>query len=1550
MQKRTLLPLIIIMIIPFMLRAEWIPLSQKNSAQSPPIITLVSDDNNSTVLRIEISGFERNSFISGDKIYHEIDLLSESFVNNPGFPELPYIAKVLAIPNFAGISVEVAETGEIHTFENINLPPARESWFEGSPETPYTENSDAFHSNSAFPADIVQLEDPSIFRDFRITRVSVFPMRYIAANKELEIVSSITVRINYGPGDVVNPKIGTQKPIAPSFGALYRELIFNYQNVLNKSYGGKENGQELMLCIMPDEFVASFQTYADWKRRSGIDIHITKFSDIGATSTSLTTIKNHIADAYHNWDIPPTYVLAVGDNGVFPHTTANGYVSENYFVEIDGNDFFPEMMFGRFTNESNYGMQVMINKFIKYEKTPYTASTDWFKKGICCSNNAYPSQAETKRFAAQRMLLDGGFTSVDTMMMPPSGCPFNLTDVKNAINNGRSWLNYRGEGWYTGWWSSCYQFSTSDVTTLANGEKLTFVTSIGCGVANFASTTSGNCFGEEWMEIGTLSNPKGAAAFVGPTGNTHTTYNNRIDKGIYVGMFQEGLETPGQALLRGRLYMYNVFGGGDPKVSYHYKIYCVLGDPSIHIWKDIPKAISVNYPATIPLGSNLVEFTVTHTATGLPVADALVCVTGIDIFATGYTNAVGKAYVDLFSETQEILNVTVRGGNVIPFLGTLELIPPTGPWVIRDSYTLNDITGGNGNGLMDFGESILMSLTMINVGTMQANNVYVTLTTSDPYITFTDNFQNYGNIAPGQSIVIPNAFAFTVANNIPDQHKVVINVKATSMIDLWNSNITITGHAPVLSKGTITISDPTGNNNGHIDPDETVAITVPIHNSGHSLSPAVSVVMTTTSPYITIDSGTSTLGQIAAGNTADAVFNLTCSPSTPIGHIVNIEMIVSAGSYGFNFTYNTPVGLVLEDWETGDFTSFPWTFSGNLPWAVVPSGQNEGLYTAISGAIENSQTSSMSLTLQVITPGTISFYRKVSSEAGYDYLRFYIDGAQQGQWAGEVPWSQVSFPVTAGNHTFKWTYLKDGSVSSGSDCAWVDYIVFPPSVVPAPEINVTPGSYAKIVSPGGTANDVLNIANSGNITLNFTATVEGSGNEESLVNVYPSNINYATGTCTSSSKTQTSLVKGYSSEDGWFMFDLNSIPAGSLITAIEFYGYVNATNYPYWSLTPVTNNPLTTNAATLNADIIAEANVGYYLYRNEQSNFATGWHNYELGGNAVADLQDAIDASQGWFAIGMVSRDNSTTWFINWDGWSESNKPYLVIEYSNSWLKINGGTAVAGSVIPGNNQNINVSFEAGAYPEGTYNANIKIASNDPDEAQIMIPCTMVISSSLNISLKVLLEGPSVNSTTMNTTLNSILPLSQPYSSAPWYYTGTESLAVMPADVVDWVLVELRDTTSAINATLDTRIAQQAALLLNNGNIVATDGASPLVFTNSVLNNLFVVIHHRNHLSILSANAVTLTGGNYTYDFRMPEGKAYGVDSQKELADGYWGMWSGDANGNGTIGNDDLIPEWNVNAGKTGYFPADLNFDRQVDNHDKNNCWLPNYGKGCQVPN
>jgi len=131
-----------------------------------------------------------------------------------------------------------------------------------------------------------------------------------------------------------------------------------------------------------------------------------------------------------------------------------------------------------------------------------------------------------------------------------------------------------------------------------------------------------------------------------------------------------------------------------------------------------------------------------------------------------------------------------------------------------------------------------------------------------------------------------------------------------------------------------------------------------------------------------------------------------------------------------------------EDFETGDFSKFPWEQAGDKGWAVVSQQKHSGVYSARAGSIGHDESTIVQVTLDCIS-GDISFYRKVSSELGYDYLEFYIDGVRKGRWSGEQNWADVSFPVTAGTRTFKWTYSKDDSVSQGDDTAWIDDIVFP---------------------------------------------------------------------------------------------------------------------------------------------------------------------------------------------------------------------------------------------------------------------------------------------------------------------------------------------------------------------------------------------------------------------------------------------------------------------------------------------------------------------------
>ncbi|MCD4828037.1 MAG: T9SS type A sorting domain-containing protein [Candidatus Cloacimonetes bacterium] len=176
-----------------------------------------------------------------------------------------------------------------------------------------------------------------------------------------------------------------------------------------------------------------------------------------------------------------------------------------------------------------------------------------------------------------------------------------------------------------------------------------------------------------------------------------------------------------------------------------------------------------------------------------------------------------------------------------------------------------------------------------------------------------------------------------------------------------------------------------------------------------------------------------------------------------------------------------------------------------------------------------------------------------------------------------------------------------------------------------------------------------------------------------------------TGTTDGATITDDSEVRGWDDEDGWFRFDISGIPLSAIINSVEFHGYVNDTNYPYWAITPLSCDPLTADAATLFADIIAEEGSGYYLYQEEGSAYAPGWKVHGLGAQAATDLQAGL--ANGWWACGMASTDNDNTYYLIYDGWNEANPPYIVVDYTiigapdpvTNPFPADGATGIAGA-------------------------------------------------------------------------------------------------------------------------------------------------------------------------------------------------------------------------------------------------------------------------------
>jgi len=165
------------------------------------------------------------------------------------------------------------------------------------------------------------------------------------------------------------------------------------------------------------------------------------------------------------------------------------------------------------------------------------------------------------------------------------------------------------------------------------------------------------------------------------------------------------------------------------------------------------------------------------------------------------------------------------------------------------------------------------------------------------------------------------------------------------------------------------------------------------------------------------------------------------------------------------------------------------------------------------------------------------------------------------------------------------------------------------------------------------------------------------------------------------------------------------------------------------------------------------------------------------------------------------------------------------------------------------------------------------------------------------NIKVFLEGSYLGNASMDTKLarNNVIPLTQPYSSAPWNYNGNESVPEIKNDIVDWILLELRSDETTVKH-------REAALLNRNGYIVSVDGSANFNFNNVSEGDYYLVIYHRNHLPVMSAKKIHVDqNGAAEYDFTKDSNATYGgKNAVANFEDGNFGMLAGDSDANGVV--------------------------------------------------
>jgi len=195
----------------------------------------------------------------------------------------------------------------------------------------------------------------------------------------------------------------------------------------------------------------------------------------------------------------------------------------------------------------------------------------------------------------------------------------------------------------------------------------------------------------------------------------------------------------------------------------------------------------------------------------------------------------------------------------------------------------------------------------------------------------------------------------------------------------------------------------------------------------------------------------------------------------------------------------------------------------------------------------------------------------------------------------------------------------------------------------------------------------------------------------------------------------------------------------------------------------------------------------------------------------------------------------------------------------------------------------------------------------------------VASASSNVDIRMFLEGNYSNNGQMLALLGNMMPTSQPYNTAPYNYYGTESIAQVSGDMVDWVLVEAREGTPDESTRGTVTVESHAGILLRTGQVVDVNG-KPIQFTKLIPNaNYHFCVRHRNHLDVLTGYAVQATP-NISFDFTAAPDRSFGPNQTKESSDGRYVLFAGDYTQNGIIDIADF-DAWRLNPAQNGVYSS-----------------------------
>ncbi len=1003
------------------------------------------------------------SLVPGDSVYRLKVVVPGAFpAGAPGLPELPVFSSLVEADASAGYQLS------IRTLDSVVIDLSSEFQAGGmaiaQPSAIKRSRSSAGKPYPASAADqqpsekgaIVSLEQQGTMRGVPIANVSFNPFHYNEAGNSLTVYHSIQfelVPVSWAPAEA-----------AVSSGPFMRILKSVVRDDARPLLKRLTSDEPVTMVILSDSiFSQSLQPLIRWKTEKGFRVleAYTSDPDVGSTYQD---IRNYMSRVYHEpaeGTAPPSYLLIVGDVEHVPVSQPSGQLTDLYYTTFDGpGDYLPEMFHGRISVKNSAELSAIVDKILRYEKygfpDPSFLNRSILIAGYDVSYASTHGNGQINYAAENYFNMQNGIEA--DVYLHPAAATLDR-EIQTAISSGAALVNYTGHGEYFGWLDPSFRLQHAD--TMKNEGKFGLMIGNGCSTNQF--NRSADCFAEAVLKL----ENRGAVAYIGCTNDSywdedyywavgvgpitnHPQYS-ATTFGYYDKLFHlndEPVEvwapSLGEMLFAGNM---TVQQSSSSYKKYYWEIYQLMGDPSMTPWFREPDDLPVDYPKVIPEDAEKLGIRASaYDYIALSANGVLVNAMHADRF--------GQAYMTIPDTlaASELLFV-VTGDQRQPLVDTIYRASNEHGYLELAGYGLNAKVAGQ-EGVIPAGGSFSLDLMLVNRGDRTFLSSDLLLKSNDDFLTIADSIASTGAVGAGDTIVLRDVFhvkadalavdgaSFTLAIEIP-------SLSSGNLIFIREKI-----HAPRFVSLGIAWEDRTyGNGNGRIEAGEKLCFNWKIANRGGFRSDSVLLVAGPGVDTLITGLAASAVRSIPAGESRDLRFvgeireqSVQPAISFPVftasdGHTSLVDSLFMVTDRHF------------DDFSSGDMKQFRWTGS-EKPWRPDTVHFSGAPYALRSGNITHS--SSSSLFIEVVTRETdsVMFDLRVSSEARYDFLRFYIDSVLIDSWSGEVGWRQVACALTPGRHLLEWRYQKDINTSSGEDAAWIDNVVFPSRVFDSIDMGV----------------------------------------------------------------------------------------------------------------------------------------------------------------------------------------------------------------------------------------------------------------------------------------------------------------------------------------------------------------------------------------------------------------------------------------------------------------------------------------------------------------